>query len=113
MPFREARKILMEKRAEITLEVEETLILRSGERMASEFCPNCKATSVMAAPEILAAMTGSSEREIFRLIEAGAVWFSEGARLVACLSCFRSLELQVSETKASERAERLLGVKME
>ena len=81
----------MKKRAEITFEVEESISFRQTTAAIKEFCPNCQATSVMTTPEILASMTDSSEREIFRLIEAGAIYFTEGTRLTACMNCYRRL----------------------
>ena len=43
----------------------------------------------MIAPDVLSLATGSSEREIFRLIEAGYVHFIEDDRVLACANCYR------------------------
>jgi hypothetical protein len=88
--LRFATRFLMKQKAEITFEVEETFVVKPGERMTSEYCPNCQAVSVMTTPEILASMTGSSEREIFRLVEAGVIHFVERRRIYACPGCFRN-----------------------
>ena len=96
----------MKKRAEITFEVEETISFRQASAAITEFCPNCDATSVMISPEILASLTGASEREIFRLVETGLIHFKEAGRLVVCPECFRrSTERTVAGAARSEQGE--------
>jgi hypothetical protein len=77
----------MKQKVEITLEVEETIILRQGEKILTEFCPLCQASVEMITPPIAAALTGSSEREIFRLIENGRLHFREAERIFVCRNC--------------------------
>ena len=79
----------MKQRAQITFEQRETVILKQSESHVLEVCPNCDAEALFVTPEILAAMTGASEREIFRLIEAGAIQFVERNRTYACSECYR------------------------
>lgn len=74
----------MKQKVEITLEVEETVILRQGEKVLTEFCPLCQALVEMITPSIAAALTGLSEREIFRLIESGRLHFTEAERIFIC-----------------------------
>ncbi len=69
------------------LEVEETIILRQGAQIGSEFCPKCRLVSTMIAPQAIAVSSGSKEREIFRLIEMGEIYFVEEDRVLVCLSC--------------------------
>jgi hypothetical protein len=78
----------MKQRTEFTYEEEETIVLRRGEMIRQGFCPVCCEPTVMAAPQILAALAGSTEREIFRLIEAGKIHFIERPRTFACLICY-------------------------
>jgi len=77
----------MKQKVEIMFEVEETIVLRQGEQIASEFCPQCRLVSVMIAPRAIAIFSGPKEREIFRLIEAGEIHFVEADGVRVCLSC--------------------------
>jgi hypothetical protein len=77
----------MTQKAEITFEVEETIVLKQGGKIASDFCPRCGQTVDMVSPDVLALATSSSEREIFRLIESGEAFFSEIGRVLACSGC--------------------------
>jgi hypothetical protein len=79
----------MKPKAELKFEIEETITITMGDKTVSEFCPNCRETTVMAVPAAIAIATGSNEREIFRLIEAGVIHFVETRRLVICPSCLR------------------------
>ena len=74
----------MKRKTEITLEVEETIILRQGGNKLKTFCPQCQASVEMTTPQIAAELSGSSEREIFRLIENGQVHFVEAERVFVC-----------------------------
>jgi hypothetical protein len=42
-------------------------------------------------PEIMAALSETSEREIFRLIEGGKIHFVETKRLYACPGCYEQM----------------------
>ena len=77
----------MKQKVEIMFEVEETIVLRQGERIGSEFCPQCQIVSAMIAPRSIAIFSGAKEREIFRLIEAGEIHFVEADCVRVCLSC--------------------------
>jgi len=74
----------MKQKTEITLEVEETIILRQGGNKSQAFCPQCQALVEMITPPIAAALVGSSERQIFRLIENGRLHFVEAERIYVC-----------------------------
>ena len=74
----------MKQKAEITFEVEETIILRQVAERLTAFCPLCQASVEMITPPIAAALTGLSEREIFRLIESGRLHFTEAERIFVC-----------------------------
>ncbi len=74
----------MKQKMEITYEVEETIIVRQGANKLEVFCPQCMALVEMTTPRIAAALCGSSEREIFRLIENGRLHFLEAERIFVC-----------------------------
>ena len=74
----------MKQKAEITFEVEESIILRQVAGGLTALCPRCRAQSEMIAPQHAAALAGLSEREIFRLMEAGKIHFIETDRVYVC-----------------------------
>ncbi|MDQ3749982.1 MAG: hypothetical protein M3367_13380 [Acidobacteriota bacterium] len=74
----------MKQKTEITFEVEETTVLRQEVRKFEAFCPQCQTLVEMFAPQIAAALSGLSEREIFRLIENERVHFVETDRVFVC-----------------------------
>ena len=78
----------MGQKTEFTFEVEETVVLRQGGKIVVDFCPRCGIDADLVSPDVLSLITGSSEREIFRLIEAGQLYFVETERLVVCVRCF-------------------------
>lgn len=80
----------MKRTTEITLEIEEKIVLRQGEMLVAAFCEECQALVNMASPQIAAILSGSSEREIFRLIEAGHIHFVETGRVFICLNSLMS-----------------------
>ena len=79
----------MKQKAEITFEERETVILRQSDSCLKEFCPRCQAIVRLMTVEILAMLSGSTEREIFRLLEAGRIHFVEARRLYACPGCYQ------------------------
>ena len=81
----------MDNKAEIALEVEETLIVKQGEKLVYELCPRCNQKVGMITPELLAKLYGTSEREIFRLLEVGLIHFIESERVLVCFGCYRQM----------------------
>lgn len=81
----------MRQKAKITFEMEETVVLKRGRKSVTGLCPQCRMHVEMIAPDVLALLSGSSEREIFRMIEAGCIHFIEQGRVLACASCYREL----------------------
>ena len=75
------------KTGSLIFESKETVILKRGGKKVIDFCPRCQTEVEMLAPDVLSMVTGSGEREIFRLIEAGYVHFTEHDRVLACISC--------------------------
>ncbi len=90
----------MKQRTEITFEVEETVVSKRGGKLFQAYCPTCEIVADMASPEFLATMTGSSEREIFRLVEAQKIHFFEAGRIFGCVSCSRRSTGQVDPGEA-------------
>ena len=80
----------MKQKTEITLEVEETIILRQDAKKFMAFCTQCQALVEMITPPIAAALAGLSEREIFRLIEKGRLHFVEAERIFVCQNSLTS-----------------------
>ena len=74
----------MKQKTEITFEIEETIILRASGNKFQAFCPQCQAIVEMLTPPFAAVFSGFTEREIFRLIEAGKVHFVETERVFVC-----------------------------
>ena len=81
----------MHPKAELTFEIEETVVLKRGGYFITEYCPRCGEIVDMVSPDVLSLATGASEREIFRLMEQGKIHFNELGRVVACPSCYRRL----------------------
>jgi hypothetical protein len=92
---------VMKQKVEIMFEVEETIVLRQGERIGSEFCPHCQLVSAMVAPRAIAIISGAKEREIFRLIEAGEIYFVEADGVQVCLSCLHRYGSESGTASAS------------
>ncbi len=74
----------MKQKTEITLEIEETIILRRDESRLEAFCPQCQASVEMITPQLAAALAGLSEREMFCLIENRRLHFVEAKRIFVC-----------------------------
>jgi len=75
----------MKQKAEIIFEVEETVILRQAAQISKRFCLQCGVLVEMASPQTIADFSPVSEREIFRLVEAGKIHFIEAGRILICL----------------------------
>ena len=86
----------MKQKKQIVFEVEETVVMRSGEFSAPSFCPFCGETVVMATPWTAATIHAVSEREIFRLIERGAIYVIEGERILMCLQCVDRISVGIT-----------------
>ncbi len=70
---------------EITFEVEETIILRQSGNILEAFCSQCLASVEMLTPQLAAAVSNTTIREIFRLIESGRLHFMETDEIRICL----------------------------
>lgn len=76
----------MKQKTEITFEVEETIILRQSGNRLKAFCPQCQALVEMLTPQFAAAVSKTTIREIFRLIESGRLHFMETDEIRVCLN---------------------------
>src|SRR5687767_6474792 len=80
------------KTTEIIIETDEVFVVRGvavpSARPVNRWCAGCGADSAMLAPEAAARATGTSARQIYRLVEAGRVHFAEtpDGALFVCLS---------------------------
>ena len=80
----------MREKTEIEIELSETIAYsRRSERFEAS-CPQCNSPVEMATPQIAAILTRSSEREIYRQIEANEVHFIESDRLLVCMRSLSS-----------------------
>ena len=76
----------MKQKTEITFEVEEIIILRQSRNRLATFCPQCQASVEMLTPPLAAAVSKTTIREIFRLIESGRLHFMETDEIRVCLN---------------------------
>ncbi|MGH9946572.1 MAG: hypothetical protein ACRD6X_05170 [Pyrinomonadaceae bacterium] len=98
----------MKHRTEITFEMEETIVIRDTTAIRTGFCPNCGRSVEMATPHVVATISGGSEREIFRLIEAGMIHSIETDRILICLSCVPSAKKRLNDSIINQSVEKYL-----
>jgi len=79
------------QKTKVTFEERETVVLKKRSTHLSADCPLCQASVELVTPEILAVLAHTSEREVFRLLEAGVVHFVETSRIYACPGCFERM----------------------
>lgn len=75
------------RRTEIMVETHRTLRVSVRSRRVRLFCPACAAEVEMVSAGVAARVAGLSEREVFRLVEAGELHHAEApdGRLLVCL----------------------------
>ncbi|MBI3949045.1 MAG: hypothetical protein HY314_01115 [Acidobacteria bacterium] len=78
------------KRAEITFQTRERLVIRQRGNLVQAWCEACGEEVRMVAAETAAALVGISTRTIYRWIEAKQLHFTEPPRGVF-LVCLKSL----------------------
>lgn len=74
----------MKQKTEIIFEIEELITVKSRRSFVA-FCDQCGTPVEMLTAEVAALLSGISEREIFRLIEASEIHFVEAERVFVCL----------------------------
>jgi hypothetical protein len=75
----------MSKQTKIEIEMSETVAYSRRTERLENYCPGCKDMSEMATPQVAAILVHTTEREIYRLVETGAVHFVETDRVLICL----------------------------
>lgn len=75
----------MAEKTKIEIEVSEVVAYSSRNERFNNFCPACRGMSEMATPQLGAILAQITEREIYRLVESGAVHFVETDRVLICL----------------------------
>jgi len=83
------------RRTEIQVDLEETVSIRS-QQVFEAWCGECRKSVRMVSPEVAGWMSSRTVREIYRLLEAGAVHFVEdprGSIYICCLSLQAQLGL--------------------
>jgi hypothetical protein len=76
----------------IVVEIDERIALTNTEQQFGAYCSKCKKMTDMATPKTAGIVTGISEREVFRLIEAKEIHFIENDRVLVCIESIRNLE---------------------
>ncbi|MBC7929896.1 MAG: hypothetical protein H7Z38_04940 [Rubrivivax sp.] len=75
------------RRITIFASSEQTLAVRRTPAARPSWCAVCAARAVMVTPDEAAALTRQSARDVYRLVEAGALHFTEGqAGVLICLA---------------------------
>ena len=78
------------KRTEITVELEQMMIVKRREGAVCDWCPDCQRDVVMLTPDEAASLTPASTRALYRLIDVGRIHFIETQAGLIRL-CFPSL----------------------
>ena len=88
----------MSKTTEIVIEQDELIVVRRRDQAVTAWCPGCNADAEMLPPEIAAVLAGIGARELYRLIDAGEIHFTENAAGLLRI-CARSLSEFLSTCK--------------
>ncbi len=75
----------MSQNTEIEIEMSETLAYSRRSEKFQGYCPDCKCMSEMSTPTVAAILTHTTDREIYRLVEAGNIHFVETDTVLVCL----------------------------
>jgi hypothetical protein len=89
------------KKTEILIETHERTLVRWLEKEVRSVCRACRAEALFILPERAAVETGASVREIFRLVESGAVHFIETDNRLT-LICRTSLSIESPDALESD-----------
>ena len=84
-----ATRNTMSTKTEIEIEMSETVAYSSRTERFEAYCLQCESLVEMATPPVAAIMAHITEREVYRLVEAGEIHFFESERVFICT---RSLE---------------------
>lgn len=89
------------KKTEILIETHERTLVRWLEKEVRSFCRACLTEGYFILPERAAIESGASVREIFRLVESGAVHFIETDNRLT-LICRASLSIDAPDALESD-----------
>jgi len=89
---------VVNRRTEISFEIDRYLIIRRREGAAKAWCCECASEETMVTPDEAAALTSTSTRFLYRLIDGGSIHFDETASGLVRI-CLASL-LNTLETSA-------------
>ena len=77
----------MTRKTEIEFELNETIAYSRRNERLEDFCVECDAVAQVATPHAAAIISHLTEREVYRLVEAGSVHYTEtGHRVLVCLN---------------------------
>ena len=76
----------MTEKTRIEIEVSEVVAYSSRSERFENFCPVCKCMAEMSTAHVAAVVSHTTEREIYRLVEAGDLHFVETDRILICLN---------------------------
>ncbi len=76
----------------IVVEIDERIAVTNEEQQFEAYCSGCKQMTVMATPKAAGLLTETSEREVFRMIEAKEIHFIENDRVLVCIVSLRNLK---------------------
>jgi hypothetical protein len=80
----------MKRTTEIVIETDELIVVPRRAQVVRAWCATCEVEVEMFPPEIAAVVFHCSARDVYRLVESGAVHFTEDA-LGLLLVCSRSV----------------------
>jgi hypothetical protein len=90
----------MSRTSEIVIERDELIVVRRREQVVIAFCETCDEEVEMLPPEIAAVVSGAGARELYRLVEAGQIHFTEDITGLLRI-CARSLGEAVSSVSSA------------
>lgn len=76
----------MKRKTEIEIELTETIAYSRPRERFEAVCPACESPTEMVTPYIAAVLTRTTEREVYRLVETGAIHFVETVGVLICLN---------------------------
>ena len=88
----------MKQKTKIEIEVNEVVAYSCRSERFENFCPTCRCMSEMSTPQLAAVLSHTTEREIYRLVEAGDLHFVETDRVLICLNSLPGYHI-ASETE--------------
>ncbi|MFL6210418.1 MAG: hypothetical protein ACJ74W_16295 [Pyrinomonadaceae bacterium] len=91
------------RRTKIVVETERLLVVRSRRGGGESWCAECGAAVRLIGLDEAAIVSGQSQREIVRCVEAGSLHFTESARGVLRL-CLNSLLAEVRTREKGNRS---------